>query len=104
MVYDPQTGAVYCHKCGAENEFEAPYCTKCGFPLKTYARPDRESRWSIVIIFTIAFFVLVLGGFAIYDSIFRHIFPVGAPIGVLIGMGIFVLFIVVLVRLGYLTR
>jgi uncharacterized membrane protein YvbJ len=25
---------VYCHNCGAENEDDEDYCSKCGEPLK----------------------------------------------------------------------
>jgi hypothetical protein len=35
---------VYCPECGAENEEEATYCTKCGAPLKEGAPREFVSR------------------------------------------------------------
>jgi hypothetical protein len=35
---------VYCPECGAENEEDATYCTKCGAPLKEGAPREFVSR------------------------------------------------------------
>jgi uncharacterized membrane protein YvbJ len=34
---------VYCHNCGAENEEDENYCSKCGEPLKEDDK--RRTRW-----------------------------------------------------------
>lgn len=37
----------YCSKCGAEVDFNAQYCPKCGSPLSTGSyQPSQKSNWT----------------------------------------------------------